>query len=200
MRGDFSFDAISPNGRWAYLIQYTSAADPTRYRVRALDLHSGQLLPGAIVDPHDRAEAMRGTPVTRAAGRGERWAYTLYDGNSHPFVHALDTTDRTARCIDVPAFPATNDPWSARLALSPDGTRLMVTMDHRTLTTIDTTRLSVIRDTRVNQRRPAPEPARSAGGSLSTAAVVVAVFVLLAAGMLALRRRVTPLSRPVDAP
>jgi hypothetical protein len=38
-----------------------------------------------------------------------RWAYTLYDGaGSTPFVHALDTSAGTARCIDLDALAGTD--------------------------------------------------------------------------------------------
>ena len=77
--GDFSFDAVSPQGRTLFLIQYLSARDPTRYKVRAYDLRSERLLANPIVDPHERG-AMRGSPITRAASPDGRWAYTLYDG------------------------------------------------------------------------------------------------------------------------
>ena len=59
LRGDFSFDAISPEGRTMFLIQYTSAKDPTRYDVRAFDLDRGLLLGSPVVDPRERGEAMR---------------------------------------------------------------------------------------------------------------------------------------------
>jgi len=54
LRGDFSFDAVSPRGAFAYLIQYTSPTDPTRYLVRAYDLRSGRLVPKAVTDPRER--------------------------------------------------------------------------------------------------------------------------------------------------
>ena len=38
LRGDFSFDAISPDGRLVYLVEYVSRRNPRRYRVRAYDL------------------------------------------------------------------------------------------------------------------------------------------------------------------
>src|SRR4051794_8815459 len=103
LRGDFSFDAVAPGGRALYLIQYVSPTDPTRYDVRAYDVAAGRLRPGAIVDPRERDEKMRGFPVTRAMSPDGRWAYTLYDGGGHaPFVHALDTATGHARCIDLP--------------------------------------------------------------------------------------------------
>src|SRR3954465_5440752 len=103
--GDFSFDAIAPDGRALYLIHYLSPSDPTRYEVRRFDVAAGRLRAGAIVDPRERDEAMRGFPVTRATSPDGRWAYTLYDGGGHaPFVHALDTASATARCIDLPGL------------------------------------------------------------------------------------------------
>ena len=37
LRGDFSFDAVSPDGSRLFLIQYLSPTDPTRYAVRGFD-------------------------------------------------------------------------------------------------------------------------------------------------------------------
>ena len=46
---------------------------------------------------------MDGYPVARAATSNGHWVYTLYsNGNNYPFVHALDTVNRTAVCIGVP--------------------------------------------------------------------------------------------------
>jgi hypothetical protein len=126
LRGDFSFDALSPDGARLYLIQYRSPTDPTRYRVRALDLRSGRLLPDPIVDPAEPDEAMRGTPVTRAASPDGRWAYTLYEAaGGTPFVHALDTSGGSARCVDLDLLTP-DDVAGARLAVSADGARLSV--------------------------------------------------------------------------
>ena len=109
LSGDFSFDAISPDGSSLYLIQYTSALDPTKYNVRVYDLDSSGLVKAPIVDPHERGEKMRGQPLTRATSSDGRWAYTLYDGaGKAPFVHALDTKNRTARCIDLDSLAKTD--------------------------------------------------------------------------------------------
>jgi len=104
LKGDFSFDAISPDGSLLYLVEYLSPRDPTRYEVRAYDLRSGQLLPQPIVDPEKPEERMGGIPLTRATSSDERWAYTLYQraGGHEPFIHALDTVGRKAVCIDLP--------------------------------------------------------------------------------------------------
>jgi hypothetical protein len=53
LRGDFSFDALSPNGRWLYLVEYLSPRDPTRYLVRLYDLRADRLLREPIIDPRE---------------------------------------------------------------------------------------------------------------------------------------------------
>ena len=45
LQGDFSFDALSPDGRLLYLVQYLSPQDPTRYLVRLYELGRNRLLP-----------------------------------------------------------------------------------------------------------------------------------------------------------
>jgi hypothetical protein len=137
LRGDFSFDAISPDGRWAYLIHYLSPRNPTDYEVRAFDVEKQRLVPGPIVDPDEPGERMNGIPLSRATSPDGRWAYTLYTGKE-TFVHALDTTNRTAVCVDLPRF-ATRRILAAATGLSLDGDRqLVVTADGRPIALIDT--------------------------------------------------------------
>ena len=135
LRGDFSFDAISPDGRLMYLIQYDrrNLAD---YSVRAYDLRAERLLRRPVVDPREPGEPMTGVPVTRVADRDGRWAYTLYQSPKHPFVHALDTEGRTAVCIDLDDL---NQVWGATLELRGAGLdvvgqygRLLARIDTRT--------------------------------------------------------------------
>jgi hypothetical protein len=117
--GDFSFDAISPDGQTMFLIQYTSARDPNRYNVRAFDLVRGTLNARPVVDPHEPDEVMRGAPITRHTSSDGRWAYTLYDGaGKTPFVHALDTRKRAARCVDLPMLRGRTDLWTLRFHLA----------------------------------------------------------------------------------
>ncbi len=138
LRGDFSFDAISPAGSFLYLIQYVSPTDPTRYLVRAYDLRAGRLLTAPVTDPRERGEKMRGSPLSRASSSDGRWAYTLYDGAGQtPFVHALDTSGRTARCIDLDTL-AGADLSRLRLRFREgtltvgDGRKAVVNIDART--------------------------------------------------------------------
>ena len=123
LRGDFSIDAVSFDGRTAYLIQYPYPKNPERYRVRALNLASGRLFRKPVLDPAKPNEKMNGAPVTRVSSSGGRFAYTLY-GAEHPFIHALDTARRTARCIDLPVG---TDAWTSHLVLDEQAATITVT-------------------------------------------------------------------------
>jgi hypothetical protein len=136
LRGDFSFDAISPRGRWMYLIQYLSPNDPTRYRVRAYDIREGRMLARPVLDPTAPGDKMRGAPLSRAMSSDGRWAYTLYDGaGGTPFIHALDTSHRTARCIDLESLAGRNDLWQLRLRMH--GGTVTVQGPHGALLAVD---------------------------------------------------------------
>ena len=101
--GDFSFDALSPDGGTLFLIERVSRKDLTSYRVRAYDVHARRLLPRMIADRRQAGWVMHGYPVTRTASADGRWAYTLYQQpGGFPFVHALDTVRRTAVCVGIP--------------------------------------------------------------------------------------------------
>jgi len=143
--GDFSFDALSPDGSLLYLVQYVNPRDPTRYVVRGYDLERGRLLPEPVVDPTIFGKVMRGYPVTRAVSPDGRWAYTLYDGGGgRPFVHALDTAERTAACIDVDALAGRSDLMDVRLAVAGGGSEVRIVAGAETVAVIDaeTLRLS----------------------------------------------------------
>lgn len=100
LRGAFSFDALSSDGRYLYLIEYVTADDPSLYRVRAYDLGKHKLLAKIVADRKSWETGMQGSPVSRTWKDG--WAYTLYGGNAHPFIHALNTRRVEAVCIDMP--------------------------------------------------------------------------------------------------
>ena len=62
---------------------------------------------------------MRGSPITRATSSDGRWAYTLYDGaGGTPFLHALDTSKRQARCIDLPMLAGGQDLGQLRITMA----------------------------------------------------------------------------------
>jgi hypothetical protein len=123
--GFFTMDAISPDGRWLYLIQY-AGEDVLDYRVRALDTTSGRLASRNVVDPRQPGEQMGGLPFTRAVSRDGRWAYTLYGGGEETFIHALDTVRQTAACIDLEMLSPDSDLTGYHLRVSPDGDLIRV--------------------------------------------------------------------------
>jgi hypothetical protein len=138
LRGTFGFDAISPDGGTLYLIRY-AGGNPTDYAVRAYDVQARRLLAKPIIDSHEPDEQMRGFPLTRTISRDGTWAYTLYGGTGGtPFVHALDTRHRTARCIDVPAVANDTNLGAIELRLSADGRRLSAVDGPTTITVVDT--------------------------------------------------------------
>jgi hypothetical protein len=116
LRGDFTFDAMTPDASVLYFIQYRSKRDPTRYQVRAFDTEGGKLVPGAIVDKSEPGEEMRGSPISRVTSADGRIAYTLYDGGGQtPFVHVLDTVAGEAHCVDLDELAGSTDIYAFRL-------------------------------------------------------------------------------------
>jgi hypothetical protein len=166
--GDFSFDAISPNGRLVYMVQYLSPNDVTAYAVRAYDMRARRLFRAPVVDKSEPDEDMRGTPLARVSDAHGRWAYTLYDGAEHPFVHALDTEGRTAVCIDLDVRAAT---------LAMQGRRLDVMRHGRVVASINTVTHRLVRD------QPAAVAEDDAGTSwLPIAGPTTALLLLAAVG------------------
>lgn len=136
LRGTFGFDAISPDGKRLYLVEYVDPKDPRKYVVRSYDVARKRLEPGAIVDAREPDEDMRGVPVSRVSSADGRWAYTLYDGAHEPFIHALDTVRRRAFCIDLPMLANAADPFSLRLGIGSEG--VSVVGGGRPLAMVDT--------------------------------------------------------------
>jgi hypothetical protein len=144
LKGAWAFDALSPNGSTMYLIEYLQI-DPEalRYRVRAYDLAAGRLDPRVIVDKREPNEKMTGFPVTRVEQRDGGWAYTLYSRQAGaPFVHALETRERVAFCIDLPKRLAANA-MKVRMALSADGTKLVLRLNGARAAVVDTKTFAV---------------------------------------------------------
>lgn len=188
LQGDFSFDALSPDGKRMFLIHYLSRRDPTRYEVRALDVPSGKLLPTPIVDKSEPDERMAGLPITRKASADGRWAYTLYDGAGHePFVHALDTVDGVAHCIDLEMLAGRQDLYNLRLHLGPGNKGLSVVDGADELAVIDTSDFEAVN---ANAVVPDATPAESSSSTRWPLALLAVVLVLVAVGVaLVLRGR-----------
>jgi hypothetical protein len=142
LRGDFTFDAISPDGSRLYLTEHPAARDTLRYAVREYDLAHGRLLAKPLVDPNE--PGMRGSPSARVTSRRGSWVYTLYYGGREPFVHALDTVHGRARCLDFDWHKRDGKIWQMKLRFL-DGQRKLGFVNRTTGTaarpTLDLSRL-----------------------------------------------------------
>jgi hypothetical protein len=124
--GHWAFDALSPNGRTIYALQY-GAPGSGHYSVRAIDAVTGAIVPGAIVDRREPDEEMLGSPMTRTWSADRAWAYTLYaKPNGTAFVHGLDTANRKALCLDLPWTGLGDSISRVRLQVSKDGGTLLL--------------------------------------------------------------------------
>jgi hypothetical protein len=147
LRGDFTIDALSPDGKTLYLIQHVGGSDISNYRVRAYDLQSGRLLPQVIADKRQAGWTMRGYPISRTARTDGSWVYTLYQpGANYPFIHALDTVHHTAVCIGLPLKWDGNTLEGAELKLDESAHRLTVSGPHvASPIALDTQTLTIVR-------------------------------------------------------
>jgi hypothetical protein len=126
LKGNYSFDALSPDASRLYLIQRVDANNYSRYIVRAYDLNAHTLLPGRIADRTQKSWVMQGDALTRTTSVGGRWVYTLYMNNGDtPFIHALDTVKGVAHCIGIP-WASADQGGLGNLVLSLHGKRLAV--------------------------------------------------------------------------
>jgi hypothetical protein len=124
LRGRFAYDALSPDGRILYVVEHLDEAAGGHYQVRAIDLPAGTMRPDVIVDKANPDEWMAGYPIVQVR-RTDGVVMTLYDGPEHPFVHALQSAEGWALCIDLPVTAgAERSGWG--LALAPDGRTVSV--------------------------------------------------------------------------
>lgn len=184
LEGDFTADAISPDGSMLYFVQYLSRKDPGRYAVRAYDREGGRLVPEPVVDRSEPDEEMRGSPISRVTSGDGRWAYTLYDGGGGtPFVHALDTVAVEAHCIDLAELAGRDDLVRLRLRLRGGGS-VAVVNDKRPLLMLDRATFQV--------SKPETGSVSHSDGSTPWAPIGAGAGALIAAGALSLtllRRR-----------
>jgi hypothetical protein len=189
--GDFSFDALSPDGRTMYLIHYPEPRDPTAYEVRAYDLERERLLADPIIDPSETGEEeMAGWPQTRALSPDGRWAYTLYlpaERDHPPFIHALDTQRGTAVCIDLDPLADHRNFLGLGMQPSPDGSTLTVTNGARELAEVDLSSFEVSEP--APPRAETPAPAADDGDGLPWALIAGCAALLAVAAALVVRRR-----------
>jgi hypothetical protein len=142
IRGAFAFDALSPDLRYLYLIQYVSDVDFTQYRVRAYDLRANKLTRKVVSDRRSWETTMQGSPVSRLSRDG--WAYTLYGGVKRPFIHALDTRRAEAVCIFMPWKSSPKRLYEYRLRSDAEGRLVVRGPRGRPLAVVDRTSHRVV--------------------------------------------------------
>ncbi len=134
--GTWAYDALSANGRTLYLIQILPTTGALHYLVRAYDLGLHRLAEGAVADKSEQG-AMTGYPLSRVSSADGTWAYTLYQRQgAQPFIHALNTRDRVAVCIDLDWKGNPDDIGVVRLVLSQDESRLVVRTNGRAVLSV----------------------------------------------------------------
>lgn len=196
--GQYSFDAVSPDGRTAYVVEYPRPFRYDRYRVLKLNLGTGRLAKDPVPDEDvglDEGEAgvaeeMRGLALSQVTSADGRWAYTLYDGGGEvPFIHALDTVGDRAVCAFMPELASLDGKAirGMRLTSGPDSGSILITdRQGAELASVDTGSFAVT--------TPSEADADSGSTLPETLAIALAVVVAMAgaaAAVTALRRRRT---------
>jgi hypothetical protein len=132
LRGNFGFDATSPDGSKLFVIRYLSA-DRRRYAVQSLSTSDADPSLRTVVEKGEPGEKMAGLPVSRVSSGDGGWVYTLYDGaEGEPFIHALDTDDQFTVCIDLDALKGRHDLAALRMSLDDDGQTIVIADARRT--------------------------------------------------------------------
>lgn len=143
LRGSWSFDALSPDGRTLYAIEYLGTGPNPTYNVRAVSLVTGRPVGGPIVDKREPDEKMNGSPWARTRSADGDWAYTLYvKPNGTAFVHALDTARARAFCVDLPWRSSSRALTGVRLSVE-GGSLILSKPGVGKLAVVDTTSFKV---------------------------------------------------------
>lgn len=122
LSGSFEYDALSPDGSILYVVEHLPGPPDGHYQVRAVDVATGAMREAVIVDKRNLDESMGGWPITQAR-HANGVVFTLYRGTAHPFIHALNSVEAWAVCLDLPSVGA-DDAEAALdwgLAQGPDG-------------------------------------------------------------------------------
>lgn len=148
--GNIEPEAFSPDGAVLYVLDYLPPTRPDRYRVRAIELATGQFRPLLTrlktPVPAGAEEEMRGDGRQAVYDAARRTLFTLYTHQPdhehtrdllaggaradapqvHAFVHTLQLDTGMAYCIDLPAPFGQAAPTAHAIVTQPDGTRLYV--------------------------------------------------------------------------
>ncbi|MEW2477498.1 hypothetical protein AB0875_27270 [Micromonospora gifhornensis] len=145
--GNFVPEAFTGDLAGLFVLEWLPPDAPDRYRVRVVDLTTGE--PGPLVTrdkgliPPGAEEEMRGDGRQAVLAPNRQVLYTLYThqpdhqhtrdrisgrpgSDVHAFVHTLHLEQRWAYCVDLPG-PFGHGPAEGHaMAITPDGTRLLV--------------------------------------------------------------------------
>jgi DNA-binding beta-propeller fold protein YncE len=146
LRGNYQPDAFSSDGQRLFVLEFQPSAAPDHYRVRQLDLRTGEvtgmLSRSKVAVPE---ENMRGTRHSQVLSPDRHTLYTLYtnqpehlhsrdlaagltesSGQTYAFVHVLNLLEGWAYCLDLPQPFGVGPAAAHALALSPDGRSLSI--------------------------------------------------------------------------
>jgi hypothetical protein len=139
-------DAFTSDDAGLFVLDWLPATAPDHYRVRLLDLTTGEVGPlltrAKTPVPPGAQEQMRGEGRQAVPSPNGQMLYTLYThqpghrhtrdliagrpGSAHAFVHVLHLTERWAYCLDLP-HPFGEGPAAGHaIAVNPDGSELAV--------------------------------------------------------------------------
>jgi hypothetical protein len=156
-----------------FVIEFLPATHPDRYRVRGLDIATGELGPVYTYDKNVDTEEMQGlsrTQVYSASGPHGAMLYTLYSradgGGGYDDVHALSLDGGLVHCTDLPASFRTG-PGTGAIAVFPDGQRIYVATADGDVAEIDASGTSpqpfpIIHTTHINPGGTTPTVALTA--------------------------------------
>jgi protein MpaA len=133
LRGQFAFQAISPNGSKLYLRHYRTHDRGSAHDRRSddfglwvLDTSNGGLAPQPLT-VSSSGRQLAGLPISGTKSPDGRWAYALYDGDMHlPFLLALDTLTGRVLRVDLPGLERLHNPYLLKLRLDSSGRHLAV--------------------------------------------------------------------------
>jgi hypothetical protein len=137
--------AFSPDGGALFVLDFTPAAAPRRFAVRAVDLATGRLEPVAV---RAGSDALRAHRLDDVHDPRRDLLFTLYalQEETTAFVHCVHLRQRWTRRIDLPAPFGRERPGVHAIAMAPAGDRLCVFHSPSArLAEIDPDRLTVTR-------------------------------------------------------
>lgn len=176
LAGNLEPEAFSADDAYLFVLEYLPANAPERYRVRRVEVATGQVLPLLLRDkslvPPGAEEEMRGEGRQAVLSPDRSRLYTLYlhqadhqhtrdllpgatDGpRVHAFVHVLSLTEGWAYCLDLPSPFGEHPAGTHALTIAPDGKRLYIgELTTKQVAVADTASLTVTRVTTLDDDR-----------------------------------------------